>query len=103
MQLACRFLDRTRRRARRHRERRTLAPRGSRPVRAPTAPIQPPGLHDLRSRPGRPAPEAYNAAGLRRAVEFAGFRVIATSPFLDYWRGPGVQLSDLPLGTMLRY
>jgi hypothetical protein len=33
----------------------------------------------------------------------AGFRVSATSPFLDDRRGPGVKLSDLSLGTMLRY
>jgi tRNA (mo5U34)-methyltransferase len=45
----------------------------------------------------------FNAAGLQRVVEFAGFRVAATSSFLYYRRGPGVKLSDLSLRTILRY
>jgi hypothetical protein len=45
----------------------------------------------------------FNAPGLQRVVEFAGFRIAATSPFLYYRRGPGVKLSDLSLWTILRY
>jgi tRNA (mo5U34)-methyltransferase len=45
----------------------------------------------------------FNQAGLQRVVEFAGFRVTATSPFLYYRRGPGVKLTDLSLGTILKY
>lgn len=45
----------------------------------------------------------FNAAGLQRVVEFAGFRVAGVSPFLYYRRGPGVKLSELSLGTILKY
>jgi tRNA (mo5U34)-methyltransferase len=45
----------------------------------------------------------FNATGLRRVVELAGFRVTATSPFLYYRRGPGVKRSDLSLRTLLKY
>lgn len=45
----------------------------------------------------------FNAAGLQRVVEFAGFRVVAVSPFLYYRRGSGVKLSELSLGTILKY
>ncbi|HXV98076.1 MAG TPA: class I SAM-dependent methyltransferase [Anaerolineae bacterium] len=45
----------------------------------------------------------FNAAGLRRVVEFAGFGVAASSPFLYYRRGPGVKLSELSLWTILKY
>jgi tRNA (mo5U34)-methyltransferase len=45
----------------------------------------------------------FNAAGLQRVVEFAGFRVAGLSPFLHYHRGPGVKLFDLSLWTILKY
>jgi tRNA (mo5U34)-methyltransferase len=45
----------------------------------------------------------FNAAGLRRVVELAGFRVASASPFLYYRRGPAVKLSDLSLTTILKY
>jgi len=45
----------------------------------------------------------FNAAGLERVVELAGFRVAAVSPFLYYHRGPAVKLSDLSLATILQY
>jgi hypothetical protein len=45
----------------------------------------------------------FNAVGLQRVVEFAGFRVAGASPFLYYRRGPGVKLSDLSLWTILKY
>lgn len=45
----------------------------------------------------------FNAAGLRRVVELAGFRVADASPFLYYRRGPAVRLSNLSLTTILKY
>jgi tRNA (mo5U34)-methyltransferase len=45
----------------------------------------------------------FNAAGLRRVVELAGFQVVDVSPFLYYRRGPAVKLSDLSLATILKY
>jgi tRNA (mo5U34)-methyltransferase len=45
----------------------------------------------------------FNAAGLRRVVEMAGFHVAGVSPFVYYRRGPAVKLSDLSLATILKY
>jgi hypothetical protein len=45
----------------------------------------------------------FNAAGLRRVVELAGFRMAAESGFVYYRPGPGVRVAALPLQTRLRY
>lgn len=45
----------------------------------------------------------FNAAGLRRVVALAGFRVTADSGFVYYRPGPGVKVAELPLTTRLRY
>ena len=44
----------------------------------------------------------FNAAGLKRAVEFSGFRVGRASPYLYYRRGPGVKSGELSLRTRFR-
>jgi hypothetical protein len=45
----------------------------------------------------------FNAGGLRRAVEMAGFRVAADSGFVYYRPGPDVTATGIPLGTKLRH
>ena len=45
----------------------------------------------------------FNAEGLKRVVEFAGFEVGAVSPYLFYRKGPGVRASEVPLWTRFRY
>jgi hypothetical protein len=45
----------------------------------------------------------FNTAGLRRALDVAGFRREAESPLLRYRRGAGIKQSDVPLPTRLRY
>jgi tRNA (mo5U34)-methyltransferase len=55
------------------------------------------------ARPGYMDWFTFNAAGLRRIVELAGFRVVSSSPFLYYRAGPGVKQADISLRTKLKY
>lgn len=45
----------------------------------------------------------WNAAGFRRVVEFAGFKVSAVSPYLYDRKGSGVNAREVPLWTRFRY
>jgi tRNA (mo5U34)-methyltransferase len=45
----------------------------------------------------------FNRQGLRRALELAGLRVEAVSPFLQYGRGAGCQAGEVPAWTRLKY
>jgi hypothetical protein len=45
----------------------------------------------------------FNAAGLRRVVELAGFRLAADSGFVYYRPGPGVKPAEISVGTRLRF
>jgi tRNA (mo5U34)-methyltransferase len=60
-------------------------------------------LAEVGARRGHDDWHYFNAAGLRRVVELAGFRVSGDSGFVYYRPGPGVKAADLPLGTRLRY
>jgi tRNA (mo5U34)-methyltransferase len=57
----------------------------------------------LAPRPGYKEWWVFNRSGLCRALDLAGFRIDAESPFLQYGRGAGLKAGDVPLGTRLRY
>jgi tRNA (mo5U34)-methyltransferase len=60
-------------------------------------------LARLAPRPGYLEWWEFNTAGLRRAIELAGFRPDAESGFLQYKRGTGVPGSELSMGTRLKH
>jgi tRNA (mo5U34)-methyltransferase len=60
-------------------------------------------LARLASRPAHLEWWVFNRAGLRRAIELAGFRPDAESRLLQYKRGPGIPDSELSVRTRLRF